>query len=101
MKRRKIGERNTDPEKIKLGKFKFDVKAKKAGKIVAIKNRSISKIARVAGAPDYAGAGIYIHKHVGDEVKKGEAIFTVYCRNKDKADYAQYAMKSLDGFIVR
>ena len=59
-----------NPEKIKIGKFKYDIRANKPGTVKKIDNRAISKIARVAGAPLDKGAGIYLHKHVKNKVKK-------------------------------
>ncbi len=78
-----------DPNKIRLGRFRFDVKAGKTGKIIDISNDCVSKIARVAGAPINKKAGIYLYKHVGDKVKRGEKLFTVYAESKNKIDYAK------------
>jgi len=95
------GKKITDPTKIKLGKVRYDVTAKKTGKVIEINNRFISKIARVAGAPEDAGAGIYLAKHLGHKVKKGDLLFTVYCHNKDKLAYVKYALDKLDCFIIK
>jgi len=95
------GKKITEPSKIRLGNISYDVRAKKKGVIKGISNRAISKIARVAGAPENKEAGVYLYKHVGDKVKKGEKLFTVYCYNKDKLDYVKYAVKELDGFVVK
>jgi putative thymidine phosphorylase len=89
------------PEKIKIGKFKFDFAAEKKGMIKSINNNSISKIARVAGAPDDKGAGIYLYKHVGDYVKKDEKIFTVYAHNRIKLDFAKKTLEKIDGVIIK
>lgn len=90
-----------DPEKIKLGKFSFDVKANKTGKIIYISNDDVSKIARIAGAPANKKAGIYFYKHVGDRVKKGEKICTIYSESKHKIDYAKETAKQIDGIKVK
>ncbi|HZX44655.1 MAG TPA: AMP phosphorylase [Candidatus Nanoarchaeia archaeon] len=90
----------TEPSQIKLGKIRLDVAAKTKGVVSEISNRAISKIARVAGAPECKGAGIYLHKHVGDKVKKGENIYTVFCHDKGKLDFVKYAVENLDGFLI-
>ena len=95
------GGKEKSPGEIAIGKFKFDFNAKKAGKIASIKNTSISKIARVAGAPQDNGAGLYLYKHIGDKVKKGEKIFTIYAHNKIKLDFAKKTMEILDGVAIR
>ncbi len=95
------GKKKTEPSKIKLGNVRYDFISKKSGTVREISNRAISKVARVAGAPDDKGAGIYLHKHIGDKVKRGEPLYTIYCHNKGKLAFAKYAIEKLDGFIVR
>jgi AMP phosphorylase len=94
------GKKIINPHKIKLGKVTYDFVSKKTGVVKEISSKTISKIARVAGAPEDEGAGIYLHKHIGNKVKKGDKLYTVYCRNKSKMEYAKYAIEKLDGFVV-
>ena len=63
------------------GKFSKDLVAYKSGKITYINNKLISRYARMAGAPINPGAGMYIHKFVGDKVKKGDKLFTLYAQS--------------------
>lgn len=65
----------------KVGKFIFNIVAKKSGKIVAIDNKLVSHVARVAGAPKNVGAGVTIEKNLGDIVKKGDTLYTIYAEN--------------------
>lgn len=90
----------TDPKKIMLGKYKLDVKSCKSGKISHIDNKLVSKIARVAGAPKDKGAGIYLNYHVGDKVKKGDVLFTIYADSKDKLKYAEEIFQKLCCIII-
>ena len=89
-----------EPRKIKIGKFRHDFSAKRNFRIKHINNRSISRIARVAGAPDDKGAGIYLYKHVGDGVKKGEKIFTIYAHNKIELEFAKQALEKLEKILI-
>ena len=66
------------------GKIVEDIKAKKAGTVTYINNKLISRYARLAGAPVNAGAGLYVHKKIGDKVKKGEVLFTLYAENQER-----------------
>lgn len=66
------------------GKLTYDVKAPKAGTIHYINNKLISRYARMAGAPVNPGAGMVIQKFIGDQVKKGDVLFTLYAENKDR-----------------
>ncbi|MBD3156630.1 thymidine phosphorylase [Candidatus Peregrinibacteria bacterium] len=73
----------------KRGEHTFVVKAKKAGTIKSIHNKLIANIARTAGAPQDKGAGIIIHKKIGDIIKKGEPLYTVYTENKTRITYVK------------
>lgn len=95
------GGKETKPEDIPLGKFYYDVKAKKTGRIDAIDNNAVSRIARVVGAPKDKGAGIYLYGHVNDMVKKGEKLFTIYSNNKDKLNYAKSIYEGVGGVSVK
>ena len=90
-----------DPCKIKIGTFKYDVKSDKSGTVVTIINKAISRIARIAGAPSNKGAGIYLHKHVGSKVKKGDDLFTIYSESKQKLDFTKEILKNIPAFIVK
>lgn len=83
------GKRIDEPDKIKLGKNTHSVCAKDAGAVLSIDNRLISKLARYCGCPKDKGAGIYLHKHVNDRVKKGEMLFTLYAESKEKLNHAK------------
>ncbi len=76
-------------EKLKLAKFKWDIKADKTGVIKEISNKKMAQIARLAGSPSDKRAGIFLYKHIGDEVKKKELIFTIYADTPTKLRYAK------------
>ena len=60
------------------GKFKKDIFAKKNMIIKSIHNKKINSLARVVGCPVDKFSGIYLYNHVGDKVKKGEKLLTIY-----------------------
>jgi len=62
----------------KIGKIHKSVEAEKNSEIKEMDNKKISLIANIAGSPMDKGSGIYLHKHVGEKVKKGEKILTIY-----------------------
>ncbi|MFC1755222.1 hypothetical protein ACFL96_17830, partial [Thermoproteota archaeon] len=41
------------------------------------------------------------HKHVGDRVKKGEPIFTIYAHSEHKLEFAKAFFKRFDGVKIR
>ncbi len=75
------------PDKIKLGEYFFTARANKEGIVEKLNNKSIAKVARVAGAPKNKGAGVYLNVHRGDKIRKGDILFTVYSENAKKLKY--------------
>jgi thymidine phosphorylase len=60
------------------GKLTLDVVAESNGVVIDIDNLVMARIARLAGAPMDAGAGVDLFKKLGDPVKKGEALYRIY-----------------------
>ena len=58
--------------------LKYAVTAQENGYIHAIDNLKVAKIASLAGAPIDKYAGIDLSKKVGDNILKGETLFTIY-----------------------
>ena len=86
---------------IKIGKFKYDVRASRTGVIKQIDNRIISRIARIAGAPLNSGSGIYLHKHAGNIAKKGSKLFTIYSESRQKLIFAKEFLKNTAVFVIK
>lgn len=74
--------------KIKPGKFKKNILAKKSGRIYEIDNKKISLLARIAGCPTDKFAGLHIPFNTKDLVKKGEKILTIYAESKSRLNEA-------------
>jgi len=83
------------PEHIPLARKRYVVKALRPGTVNHIDNLLIAKLARIAGAPKNKGAGMYLHKHLGDKVKVGEALMTVYCDSQDRMEYVEQITKEM------
>ncbi len=94
------GSKALDPAKIKLGEFKHDVLSSKGGKVKALNNEIVSKIARIAGAPESPGAGMYLYKHKKDKVKRGEKLFTVYSCSEEKMSYVKDFLKKVKPYRI-
>lgn len=89
------GNPNLKPDQIKVGRFKYDYKAPKKGRIIEINNAKISKITRSAGAPQNKGSGVYLYKKLKDKVKRGEKVLTIYSENKEKLKFAKSHIKEV------
>lgn len=90
------GDFEVKPEDIKIGDFGLDVEAEKTGYILWISNTGLVEVARAAGAPKDKGAGIYLYKKLGDQVKKGEKLFTVYAEKTRKLERVQKILDEED-----
>ena len=86
---------------IVLGKFTYNYKSKRSGKIKEVNIKLISRIAKYAGAPTDKGAGIYMHKKLSDNVKEGEKLFTIYGESKDKLNYAKNEAEKNNIFVIK
>lgn len=78
------GDPYVKPEDILYGKFSFDLVAEKDGYILWIDNGGICSIARAAGSPHDKGAGVRLYKKLGDQIKKGEKILTIFSNSETK-----------------
>lgn len=83
------GDAEVKPEDIHIGDYGFDYHAEKSGFVLWINNQSLVEIAKFAGCPKDKGAGVYLYKKLGETVKKGEKLFTVYAEKNIKLARAQ------------
>lgn len=72
----------------KLGGKKKDILAQSNAVIKEINNKNINFLANIAGSPMDKGAGLYLHKHLGEKVKKGEKILTIYSESESRLSRA-------------
>ena len=82
------GDPKIGPEDIAIGDQKFTVRSEREGYLLWIDNTSLVEIARLAGAPKDKGAGIMLHKKIGENVAKNEPLFTVYAERNLKLQRA-------------
>ena len=62
--------------------------APRAGRLVAVNNRTLARLAKLAGAPDDKAAGVQLHVRLGDEVAMGEPLLTVHAEAAGELAYA-------------
>lgn len=72
--------------------LKRDFIAKASGRVAAIDNRKLARVAKLAGAPVSPAAGLEIRARVGDVVAKGQLLFTLHAQTPGEMAYAaEYA----------
>lgn len=73
------------------------IAASRAGRVVAIDNRRLSKLAKLAGAPEAKAAGLELHVRLGSHVERSQPLYTVHGEAVGELDYAlQYARTNRD-----
>jgi AMP phosphorylase len=82
------GNRDIQPEDIHLGDKRYDVLAKRDGRILNIDNRGIALIARTAGAPSSKQAGLKLGAKLGDRVKEGDILYSIYSDSTRRIEQA-------------
>lgn len=80
-----IGAQGGDPDvkisDIPVGDKRVEIKSDTDGEVFWIKNAEMAAIAREAGAPMDKGAGVRLGVKMGDPVRKGQTLFTIYSSN--------------------
>jgi thymidine phosphorylase len=75
--------------------------AERSGRLAAIDNRKIEKLAKLAGAPDDKAAGVDLHIRVGEIAVIGQPLCTVHSEAPGELDYAMsFAAANPDIFHI-
>lgn len=81
--------------------YQSDVAAARSGSVVAIDNRRLARIAKLAGAPKAACAGIDLHVRSGDFVERGQPLYTLHAASPGELAYAlEYAQAQAGTVLV-
>ena len=75
------GNPNIDSNDLQPGKYESFFKAGSSGKVKEINIKNLTSVAKTLGAPDQKGAGIFLNKKIGDEVKVNENLYILYSEN--------------------
>jgi AMP phosphorylase len=94
------GNPNITPSDIPVGEYSFDVTSSQHGFVLWIDNMQLVNIARTAGSPKDIGAGVILHKKLGDKVEQNEKLFTIYSRHATKLQRVETVLKEATAFAV-
>lgn len=83
-----------------LGKLTRDIVANTDGIVEAIDNARLNKIGVLAGASQYAGAGLDLFKKVGDHVYQGETLFRIHACNATDFAFANSVVDGYNGYEI-
>jgi len=77
------------------------VPAPRGGTVIAIDNRRLARIAKLAGAPKSPCAGIDLHVQLGAVVERGQPLFTLHAATPGELGYAlEYATSQAEAVHV-
>lgn len=82
------GNPKINPDDIVVGDQQFTVLSDREGFLQWIDNAALVEVARLAGAPKNKGAGILLHKKIGDNVNKNDPLLTIYAEKSVKLQRA-------------
>ncbi len=84
-----------------MSRHRRPIGAARSGRLERIDNRKISRLAKLAGAPEAKCAGIEMQMHLGDIVVAGEPLCTIHAEAPGELAYAlSYASANPDIFHV-
>jgi thymidine phosphorylase len=83
-----------------LGKLSHEVVAERDGMVVGIDNLQIAKIARLAGAPKVPNAGVDVAHKLGDRVKRGDTLYTIYAEFPSDLLFAMQQCEKTSGYTI-
>lgn len=93
MMQRIIAAQHGDPkvysETLKLATIQKDIVAEKSWIVKEIDMKVVNMVARTLGSPLDLQTGLYLHKKLGDTVKKGEILYTMYANDESKIRLAK------------
>lgn len=94
------GAKDFDYNKPSLGLLTFDICASEAGVVTNIDNLQLARIARMAGAPKVAGAGIDLFQKLGDIVVAGDLLYRVHASFQSDLGFARQASAKFNGYTL-
>lgn len=69
--------------------LRHPVVAERLGHVHRIDSRRLARVAKLAGAPRAAAAGLALHVKIGDAVEPGMPLFTLHAEAKGELNYAR------------
>jgi thymidine phosphorylase len=71
-----------------VAKHRKAILADRAGRVAAVDNRRIARVAKLAGAPAAKASGVDLFARLGDEVERGTPLYSVEAESPGELEYA-------------
>lgn len=75
------GNPNIESSDLKPGREIYEKRASQNGVVNDMNIKNITSVARILGAPTMKGSGIYLNKKIGEIVKAGDILYTLFSEN--------------------
>jgi len=69
--------------------YRHELVAARAGRVMAVDNRRLARIAKLAGAPKAPAAGLMFHAPIGTRVEVGQQLMTIHAVSPGELAYAR------------
>jgi thymidine phosphorylase len=79
---------------IPVAAYRHVVEAPAAGRVAAVDNRVLARAAKLAGAPMAPASGVVVQARLGEQVERGQALFTLHAQAAGELAYALEFIRS-------
>ena len=94
------GDPKIRPEEIPLGRRSATILSDRNGTVLSMNNIALASATRILGAPLDKRAAIILHRKLGENVKKGEAIFTLYSESSGAINDAEKHLRENSAMLI-
>lgn len=94
------GNHNIDAESVAGGTYRYEIHAHQSGRISLIDNRAINEICMNLGAPQEKLAGLHLHIRWGQQVARGDKLFTLYAPSKARLELGLIAQENTPAVTI-
>jgi AMP phosphorylase len=94
------GQKDINSEEVMKEVFKYEIHAKKSGKITFVDNKNINEVCMNLGAPTDKYSGIHTHVRYGQRIKKDDKLYTMYTSNEERLKLGKMAAENNVIFVI-
>ena len=80
--------------------FSYAICATSRGVVTAIDNRSLAKVAKLAGAPHDQTAGVEFFSKIGTQVEAGQVLYCIHAESKGALEYSRDYALSMPNIVM-
>lgn len=98
----RIAKKQGPLKRLQFAPYRHIIKSVKQGRIFAIHNKKIAKIAQLTGAPNDPQAGVLLAVKKGTPIKKRQILFEIFAEHKEKLNFAiKYVSENQDIMLIK